>query len=84
MNPTITLHGGPWNGRTITDHGTVLVRMGIATEWMTTPEGWVLPAPGARGGFARYEPTPDRRHAHWLDNEWDGVIVEVTPTDGER
>jgi len=70
--PLITLHGGPYNGRTIRDLGSVRIRMGIADCY----EG-NKPAIGARCGTAIYEPTEDRARAHWLTNDWDGRIVDI-------
>ncbi len=68
----ITLHGGPWNGCTITDSGAVTIRMGIAKEW-----DWNRPKIGTECGHAHYEPTEDRKSAHWLENRWDGIVEAI-------
>ncbi len=69
---TIELHGGPFHGRRIVDSGVVTIRLGIAAQWHGD-----RPAIGSPVGLAVYEPTECRARAHWLENQWDGVVEEV-------
>lgn len=68
----IRLHGGPWNGRKITDLGTKIIRMSIAKKWNGN-----RPAIGSESGIAHYDPTPDRTSAHWSHNEWTGPVAKI-------
>lgn len=70
----IVLHNGPWHGQVVEDLGMVVIRMGIASQWENG-----MPAPGARSGFASYEPTPDRSLAFWLGNTWEGTTISNHP-----
>jgi lysophospholipid acyltransferase (LPLAT)-like uncharacterized protein len=66
----IQLINGPFNGRRITDLGTVRIPMGIASKIKNG-----RPAIGAKSGSAIYEPDSNRRRAFWLRNQWDGITV---------
>jgi hypothetical protein len=79
----ITLHGGLWNGATIEDSGTVVVKIGIASAWDDTPNGR-RPRIGARVGYAIYEfddRSEARADAFWLTNHWDEVCLDTREVD---
>lgn len=65
---TITLVGGPYNGREIEDSGAVEIRMGLSKDGRNI---------GAEIGEAIYEPNPERTHAFWRDNNWIGRLAGV-------
>jgi hypothetical protein len=63
---TIKLIGGPCNNKEIKDIGTVLIKISIDKPAYKV---------GAISGEAIYEPSPDRKLAFWLDNEWVGLLL---------
>lgn len=74
----ITLRGGLWNGTTIADSGTVVVKIGIASAWDDTPDG-CRPRIGARVGHAIYEFADRyaRDEAFFLSNHWEGTCEGI-------
>lgn len=68
----MTLYGGPWNGKRISDSGKAVVRMSIASKWKGN-----RPDINSMGGLASYEPSEDRENAFWQGNEWDGKIIKI-------
>lgn len=64
----MTLINGPYNGRTISDAGTVIVAMCIYSDGCRV---------GSIGGIATYEPSADRSLAFYLDSTWSGPIVAI-------
>jgi hypothetical protein len=74
----ISLHGGHWNGISIEDSGTVVVKLGIASAYEDTPNGR-RPLVGARVGHAIYEFASRyaRDEAFFLSNHWEGICEGI-------
>jgi hypothetical protein len=67
----IALINGPWDGRSIEDSGSAIIRMGIYESGM--------PIIGEHEGQAIYEPANDRTKAFWSHNDWLGIVEEIIP-----
>lgn len=67
---TITLHGGPWNGLEVAGYGQDSICIAIYEA--------AIPIKGQLLGVSIYE--VEGQEAFWLENRWDGVLLEEIDT----